>query len=88
MTYYLYLYLSVYVSTHLFICDNHGRASAEMASRSHARACHRGRGSEKARKRDLDPVRLFTGYKYKTRAKNGGNGKLAQKMAEMDFSDG
>jgi len=34
-----------------------------MASRAHARARHRGRGSEKARKRDLDPVRLFTRYK-------------------------
>ena len=38
-----------------------------MASRAHARARHRGRGSEKARKRDLDPMRLFTGYKYRFR---------------------
>jgi len=38
-----------------------------MASRAHARARHRGRGSEKARKRDLDPVGLFTGYKYRSR---------------------
>ena len=37
-----------------------------MTSRAHARARHRGRGSEKARKIDLDPVRLFTGYKYRS----------------------
>ena len=38
-----------------------------MASKAHACAHHGGRESEKARKRGLDPVRLFTGYKYRSR---------------------
>ena len=38
-----------------------------MASKAHACAHHGGRESEKARKRGLDPVRLSTGYKYRSR---------------------
>jgi len=41
--------------------------SAEMVRRTNARARHKGRGSERARKRDLNPLRLFTGYKYRSR---------------------
>ena len=63
MTYYLSLYLSVCLST--FVCR--GRASSEIVCRANARARHKGRGSERARKRDLNPLRLSTGYKYRSR---------------------
>ena len=49
------------------------QGTAEMVRRTNARARHKGRGSERARKRDLNPLRLFTGYKYRSRTSTGQN---------------
>jgi len=57
-----------------------------MVRRAHARACQRGRGSERARKKDLDPVRLFTGYKYRSRTGTQMEHGVVQQCAQFSFS--
>ena len=44
-----------------------GEQALRWCRRANARARHKGRGSERARKRDLNPLRLFTEHKYRSR---------------------